>query len=924
MGARRISRPPGLRAMTRALCGALLGAALTAPALAERATLDLPFHPPALAPTAICTGGEAAPDPAALWQGFDGSRLPDKPMADLLKSLNRLRATDPVPWFDTIWSALDALERAHQPPEALTILTMRIALLEAAGRFADLDAGGYVRALAEAADALPSATQVTLARYLRDGIGIPADPARADALLVAAGFAGEPSALTEVARRQLEGTTPEGWVIPVELTVTTLLSTRIGELDPGICERASGIARAYQSGDLLTPDPQLAHDWYRFAADMGDAFAAWRVAEFHMQATGITRDTDLMLRYLRQAADAGLHFAQVELSRAHERGAVIPRDLARAEQILAEAAASGEIHPLTQHVLFLRRHAQVDPELDERLYRATQTLAAHPEAPAWVHRDLGAAVLDRQGRWAGRAAALAHFDRAQRAGDAEAALMAARLILADRPRLAAVDAALDTFDRVSHRTGGAQPIKDGIAAVICRSPGPIDQPLARYWLDRFAAINGLPDDGGANGIAIPDPAEHPFSYATAQSELLYGTPSTVAAWRAHIARDPARVAFWDGVAGADTDIRRVAALAHAYAVAATRDARMAVLAEVRALHQTRGAAFGAALPDQLFDAAYAPAAIAALDAAARARALDTLEASAAQGHGRAMEALAARLARPEDQRALLDRFRAVIAARGDYHAQVFAARHAAQPAPFMARAQGVMPCDFRSVMTLLALAEAQGDPDTIDRWLTAATLLADDQPNRLKQLAHVLLRQGGPAERAVAHLARAQAMGDIDAGADLFRLVLRRDGPAYDPNRAIELVTAAAEAGAMAQLTAYLVALDRAEGPIRALFDAELDLLALTGAAAESGQPAAMRLYGLALRDRAQDAPALQAAHRWILRAAEAGDTPAMVAAGQALALGLGTDVNRADALYWLDRATAAGSSQAREITRLMRLSEGT
>ena len=914
---------------TRAGLACVLGVALMSggsPLAAQ--TIDLAFYPPNIPAVQVCEADTDRVGAADRWAGWDGTALPDMPLRQIRRDIATLRAADPVAWFDTVWQAVALLD-AHAPSitdEA--ILLNQIATLEAAGRFQELVAGGYVLTLARQAPVLTISTKMQLSRLLRNGIGIDADPAWADALLVEAGYAGELKALFELAERQLDGTAPADWAIPLELTLTTAFSTTIGELDTAICDRAKTIARAYRSGRLVTANPELAEAWFRFAADLGDATAAWRVAEFHMAAEGIDKDNDTLLAYLEKAATGGLSYAIVELARVYEAGALAPKDIDRAAALMAGLAETGDMQGLMQRALFLRRQVAHDPSFQEALHEAVKSLSEHPQAPAWAFRDLAYAHLEKAGFWAGQDQARALFQKAADMGDTEARIQLAKLSLTQDPTLADVDAAIDTFDRVFPRRGGAAPVKEVIAALVCRAPGFVDEGMARSWLDRFDEINGLPAEMQASSVLALDPALHPMQIAAIQSEALHGTPTGIAEWRritaAQILTGGGDASEWQPDQ-TDTDEMFIAQIMVDFALSPSQEDRAARLAALRARHQAVGPDFARHITVRLFKDAYGPDAMAQLSPQDRQTALDTLHASAAAGYGRAMMALAAQEALRPAQRALYNRYKGAIADRGDYAAQVFAARLSDAPERYVARAMGTMPCDFRSTMEMLALAEHLKDAEGVDRWLQAAGVLADDRASRLKQMAHAVLRVEAPnaATDAVAYLQRASQKGDDDAAEDLFRLVLRPETAAYDPEGGVLLLAQAVTGGRLALLPGYLAALADADQSVRTVFEDRLDMDAVVGVAADSGHPAAMRLYALRLRDGAGNAAALGQSVAWLERAAGAGDTPAMVELGQMLAFGIGVTADRSAALRWLEEAAATGSPRAAEIMRLVRLSGG-
>lgn len=886
--------------------------------------IDLKFRPPDISPESLCVPGPTDSETIALWEEWDGKALPDRSVRDIRRDIARLGALDGVRWFDTTWRAIELLESAKNAPDAEAVLLMRIFALENAGRFDELAEGGYVRDLAARNGDLALSSMRVLSDLMRDGIGLSADPLLADDILVEAGYGGDVHALRQLAERQMAGTAPEGWDLPVEVTVTTAFTVAIGELDSSICERAQDIAVDYRLGRIVEADPQIAHDWYRFAADLGDAHAAWRVVKYHETGEGIARDNDLFITYLEKAANAGLPHAQIELARTLESGALAPRDLPRAKSLLQQAAASGDSQGLVQYASFLRRQVGSRPDLRGELRTAARALTSRPDAPGWAFRLLAEAEMETKGFLAARETAINLLRLAADHGDSEARLEAARLSLAEAPTDAEVDRALDDYSHVLSRDGGATPVKDMMAALICRAHGAIDATQARYWRERFAAITG----GSPETLPVPlmdlRPDQHPREIASIQSGALNASPTSRAEWR-RMTEDTA-VFGPKPLANMATreiegDREFLAQISVDLSLAQSGKERETLLARLRSRHHASGAAFAGLISASLFDAAYGPETLINLDAEESSRALATLSASAEAGFGRAMMVLARSVASPRE---IHKRYGAVIEIRGDYAAQVFAARLADDPQRHVARAMGTMPCTFQSVMEMSELARDLGNEGDLARWLEAADLLADGEAWRLNQIADAIMETNDDSllPRAVTYLDTARKQGDPFAAADLFSLLLRRDRAAYEPERAIALLAKALELPNQDVLPGYLDALSDADAATRAMFNRRFDMMQIHRSAANSGDAKAMRIFGLRLREDANDAVSLGEATAWIQKAAEAGDVPAMFTLGEALAYGIGVSANRVEALDWLDRAAESGSQRAEEITRLVRLAQ--
>lgn len=914
---RRLSRFPVVLACALTLCG---GAE-------ARDTLDLVFRPPDIKAEPICVSPPTDDETTDFWGHWDGRVLPDRPVRSIRRDMTRLTQIDGARWFDTTARAMDLLEKLDPAFTGQTALLMRIAALDAAGKYEELTRGGMVVQLATLAEPLKPASKLVLARYLRDGIGIEADPALADVLLSEAGYSGDPKALLALAARQLDGKAPADWVVPVELAVTTAFSNMVGELDPTICDRTTRIATEFRLGRIVTPDPQLAHDWYRFTADLGGGHAAWKVVEYHMRAEGFEKSNDLLLRYLEQAAAADLSYAQIELARVLERGALADMDLGRAHDLYAAAAESGDLRGLSQFALFLGRHEDHDPGWHDARRAVLHQLIARNDAPGWAFARLAEFALQDSGRWAGAADARVLLEQGVERGNLDSRVLLARLIMADAPNAADIDRAVDLLAVVVDKRGGAQPMTLIRGAHVCRRDVAPDRAAADYWLDRVLAIGASDADESTPLLRMRMDSDGP-RLAEIQSFALSGSPDGLVMWRRIIQAAPfaddAMRAFWVDYF-VQTDERLVAQARLDLTLTGARAAQDAIFAALRDRHRSSGPGFAALLNRTLVTGMYGPDAQAGMSEKDRAAAADLLARSAGLGLGRAMAGLAALTPDAAERRAIFERFREVIERDGDFAAQLFAARYGDAADRYMMRAAGVMPCNFGAAMEMAELSRDMQDDARVARWLDVADVLATERTSWMIALARVYFDSGdaGKVARALELLTLAGERGDTRADRELFRLIVTPGTPVFDPDRAAGMIAKALEDGRIGVLGGYLSAYRKADPATRNRIEAQLDMPRVYRVAAESGDPLAMRIHGIALRERAEGAGALAEAMDWLTRAAEGGDTVAMTELGEALAFGIGVAADRDGALDWLERAAEQGSDRAREITRLVALTAG-
>ncbi|UWQ17948.1 hypothetical protein [Jannaschia sp. M317] len=919
----------GLGRITPWLAGLALAAGLV-PAQAQQAQLTLAFRPPQIDTVAICVSPPSDDETVARWTDWDGRVLPDRSMPDIRRDIRRLLELDGPRWADTADRAIALLQARDPAFVGEPALRLKIVRLEAAGAFDALTDSGLVAELDALGPALSPQGRRILSNLVRDGIGIARDTARADSLLTAAAYAGDPEAILALATRQLAGEDLPGWAVPVELAITTAFGTLVGELNPGICDRIRRIAQIYEFGGIVAPDKALAHDWYRFAADLGDGRAAWKVSEFHLRAEGFEKSNDLLLSYLQKAVDAGLPYARTALADILERGALLPQDLDRARALHESTGTQDARRGLVQLALFLDRHE--DRWLDARAARldATSRLATMPDAPGWAFTRLAEAALEDHGRWGGRQIALTLLQDAVDRGDLDGHVLMADLLLAEAPTLRDLDRAGDLLTRVADERGGSRPMSRLHAAHACRAPNAPTAQTARFWQAGADAIGTEDLNLSSDRLATITPDAAPRQYARLQSEALEGNGDGLARWQWLLRNDPGLPAdvraYWAARTD-ETDAQLVARARLDLSLAPTEAEREAILDTLRARYRVAGPDFAKVLTRDLFEGIAGLGHARALDETTRADIADLFRASASRGYGNPLRLLPQIDPTGGGAEQVYATYRAVIEANGDFAAQLFAASVSEDPhrQQALARAAGLMPCTYRSAMDLVALTRTLDLPDRTAHWLRVAEALLGDNTVEMVHFARAQLNRGGPGSlsKAISFFTEAGARGDPIANRELFRLVLSPNTPIYDIDRAVAMIQTARTEGKHGTLAGYLSGFRAAHTDTQALISARLDLAAIYRETAESGDPVAMRVHGLTLRDQAQTEGDLEAAVTWLRSAAEAGDTIAMSEYGEALAFGLGVAMDRAAALPWLERAAGTGNSKAQDLTRLLRLSAG-
>ncbi|MFA6545987.1 MAG: hypothetical protein WCS99_16325 [Limisphaerales bacterium] len=217
----------------------------------------------------------------------------------------------------------------------------------------------------------------------------------------------------------------------------------------------------------------------------------------------------------------------------------------------------------------------------------------------------------------------------------------------------------------------------------------------------------------------------------------------------------------------------------------------------------------------------------------------------------------------------------------------------------------------------ICAAEPAGSPgyyDLLKRWATRpiAEIQADaDRGDPVAQFYYGKLLVTGRSvardqERGLALIRRAAAQDNAEAMAELGERHLRGDGLPENPDEALRLARASAARSNAAGL--HLLGTLQATG-IGMPADAGAALKIYQQAAA-AGSPVAMRTIARAhLEGRHGLKPDAAEANRWYLRAAEAGYPKAMNAYGYSLLTGRGIAADRDAAVKWFLRTASAGDS---------------
>ncbi len=884
------------------------------PALAERLTLN--FLPPDLPPANVCNADPEERDPEEVQEGAaaEAAEAPAPENAAFLGYLTRdirdLSHEDADRWFDFIMVLINWRAELDPGFAGIEEAFARIELYVSAGRLDALRSLGAVEGLARRADDLTNSQKVRLARLYWAGIGVAADQTLAETLIATAAFAGNADALMEVLRLQVAGESVETWDLPPEETATLAFGGMVGRLNRGICDRAERMAREYVDGEILTPNPDLAYAWRRFAADMGGAESAWRVVEYHLSATAAEKDDGILLRYLRLAVRNGYAIGPGTVAEIVESGAETEAEIRKTLGHNYNRVGSARRRTAVPYLDLEARLTGAFSAAENDYLRYLRDIAALPDAPAPVLTRLAKELLQRKGRWAAEAEATALLERAAAQDDPDAALLLAEILLRYRDAAAKTNRAENLLIDAVSRLGKADAMNTLDALYRCKLPAAPMLAEAQFWAGGYRAADIAPVGVSPTDLAKFDPAMEPEAIAKVQSLALLGHGSSTADQLQLLQADPATsdaaLRFW-AVRVSRSDQALEDYVKQEFEHALTRGERYGAIELFRRAYLDIG-------PSISLDLAVALVKHAGRDPEVAAEIEALLSLSAERGEGAAIRLLQ-RLA-GADGEAVYRTYADAIETRGDFLALMFAGPYVPDDRfdEYMGRAISVMNCFTKDVAELADAYAARDRPDEAYHWLRVG--LAMERGHVLSKLGlsdQQLsdFRRGRPAPVAVA--------GDDPAALRrLFLTAADPDDPAYDPEGAAGYLETVLAQGGPAELAWALAQYRRADLSVRTAIAARIDIRAVAERAAEAGDSAAQFELGMLLRAEAAGAADLDASAGWLLRAARAGHSAAMVEYAVALGFGLGLPADPKRAGIWLREAESLGNPRARDLMTLL------
>lgn len=920
--------------MLRKIAGlAVIG--VLVPFAAFAAPLPIEFLPPDIAARDLCNAPSPAETDIHTESGLGDLELTDELRLEFLaRDIRTLQRQDAERWFRYIDALITRRAQFDDTFAGIDEGFARVVLHLRAKRLGALRNSGLIAQLRAQAEQMTNNQRLTLARYYREGITVPVDVPFSQEMLREAAFGGSARALTEIARMQMRGDMLEGWDAPLDLTVTLAFGGLLGELTPSVCARAERIAQEYLKGDLVVANPEIAHAWRKFAADMGGVEAAWRVVEYHLNADADRKDIYEMRAYLRRAAQLGLTPDGRQTSQLLASGVISADEI---EAALGFNINQDRRRVETSLIPYFDLGVWVDDIVvneDSVRLQYLRELAKLPEAPGFVFTDLAKEVLARKGRWGGEAEAMDLLEVAVARGDENGMQMLARMLVRYRDDPVRINHAENLLLETVSRFGMASSMRVLEGLYRCQLN---DAPLkdeADLWARNYAATGDTAVHASATDVMTLSPFLSPEKLARIQTQALEGRTQARAEMGQRLQSNPltseAALRLWaKRISASDKALETFVRME--MDLSRTPQERALAIEFFRRVYLNNGVTSAldlsvALLEDQARDPEIAKEIIKILTIAGH------------RGEGasiRLMSRLLAKSTSPEDYAAsaaiFYDKYKDVIEKRGDFLALVFAIPFLPEDRvdDYFDRAASLMGCENKDADEMGDAHALRQNPQMVYHWRNV--VLDFDGGHLLSKLQltdnQVRMFDEGKAPGAEQVAARTLTEGDANAELRLYRLTGDPDLPGFDPQAAAQHLVTLLDAAQGDALLWAISSYRTAHRDVRAEIDETRDMPAILRNAATAGDNRARFEYAMHLRDQAAGPDDLRQSAEWLSKAAEGGYDEAMVELGFALGFGIGfdgpQDSNVSAALDWLARAEKLGHPRAAQLAQLLGATRG-
>lgn len=906
--------------MKKLVSAALLAALLPAmPANAK--TLELVFRPPAIDPQDIC-GIDIAnlPEPDLTVEGGDEELTDRQRIRFLRRDIRRLQAEDPdknFPFISVLIRRLTELDpNFNEADQILSLIELHIN----AGRMTDLQQLGLIDQLRENSDSLTANQRMMLVQYYLNGIGVEKDVPFAHELIRDAAYRGNALALLEISRLALQGTLIGGWDAPLDLTVTMAFGGLLGEMTPGVCGRVERIAEEYMSGGIVSQNPDIALEWYKFAADMGGANAAWKIVEYHLSADADRKDNEAMMEYLRLAVSRGITLDSDQIEQLKSAGNVTEEELTKILGFNHSEDLDGTPQSLSRFFELTVNIDSDEPDAESPYMKYLRELTQIPDAPGWVFTELAQEIFIRKGRWAGESDAMPVLEEAVARGDGLGMQMLAQRLIRyrDDPRQVnrAINLLLETVSAFGMED--SMNMLDGLYRCQLNDAPHLD--AANTWQDAYNASKHETVEINSDDLLSMDPYLVPEDLARLQTQALQGRTVSLANFLARVDHDPfageRMERLWaDRADNSDQTMEAYAEVA--FALADTPAKRELAVELFRRVYLNNGVTTA-------LDLAIALVEHNARDPEIASEILELLNQSAHRGEGASMRLLARLEGNPDE---VYEKFAQTIEDRGDFLALMFAVPYlpVEKLDDYIDRAVSEMRCGTKDVEEIGDAYAIHFDSQLSYHWRRIGLVMEGGHVLSKLRLTDTQMKRYKIGEAPTEQDVLERALGDGEAGAlrQLYRLAADPDLETYDPAAAATYLSQVLNLVNDSDVPWILSNIATADAAVREEVGKQFDIGELFQRSARNGDVQAAYSYGMLLRRTARTPSELVESASWLRDAAENGSVPAMREYGYALFLGIGIPRDNPGAAEWLSRAVRMGDARAEELLTLLELGAG-
>lgn len=895
------------------------------------APVAVKFAPPKIELGKICE--ERRPDAqiTASWQKWDKKTLPKgRSVEESFRELVRLQYIDASGFYDKILAGLKLQKAADPYYDEARYLVDLIQLHMQAGRFQEIRDKKLVEQLEQVSGTSPKA-QNYLADLHLQGFHAHSDPQKAIELKIQAAYDGEPNAMLYLAQRTADGEEIEGWDVAPDIAVTLAFGAILGKLNSTICDRTIRLAREYANGDVVQQNHELSDAWYRFGADLGDDFSAWKSAEYHLTSEYITKNNDYLTKYLKQASDGGILSAQLEYARALEIGAIVDENKEAALAIYRKIVKKNPRLGYLRIVQMLSTERKKSAKAAKEFKQALVKLSEQDGAPGWVFAKLGQVELEEKGKWLGTPMAKTYFEKGASKGDAESQYQLGKLLMHDNDDPSNYEKAIDLFNETISSDGKVASLAALSRAHSCFSRRQNDAEIARFWqrAERGAGNSSIRVTPDRLRLAAMEETDKSWEIQSRlQNTALFGRTKALQNFailmsdKLATAQDEAtadalrqQISFWRDFSK-QYDGGEAAFVAGLYNAATTPESKAHFMSDLQTLVAQKDESAmlrvaGIYLAEQAGN----------LDKVKQAQAL-ILKSKGKISEDLLQALLNARMAHGMETKAFTEQNLDNLTKRASAQSLLILASIQTDEElqrDLFNKSVVQMGCDFDTSFKMVEfLRKTYGHTDIFNHWLGVASRLHTEDWQSVK-LGDIYAEQKTQQARAKAYTLYMEAVKAKNnvAAIRLLDWVADPKSEFYDTALAVDLFNQAIQTARPSLSFGIANRVKRAPEPIRVAVLENNSLERLYRSSAEASNPVAMRELAKILRSGEPNNSRLKEASSWLLKAAEQDDVEAMAILAQNYAFGIGVTPSAELAQKWLRAAAQAGDKTSASLLAL-------